>query len=95
MEIMVKKAEEGIVSKLNAKSWPTWESPVSEFDWHYDEQETCYFIKGKVKVEYEGGEVEIKEGDIAVFPKGLSVKWKVLEPVKKHYSFQKHDNVLK
>ncbi|MBU2573903.1 MAG: DUF861 domain-containing protein [Elusimicrobia bacterium] len=31
--------------------------------------------------------MNIKAGDIAVFPKGLTCRWKVHEAVKKHYFF--------
>jgi hypothetical protein len=37
-------------------------------------------------VETEGGAVtEFAAGDFVTFPKGMSCRWKVLEPVRKHY----------
>lgn len=88
MEIIVRKAEEKIMKNIGVKSWPVWESPVTRFDWHYSEDETCYFIEGEVVVTHDGKEVRIQEGDIAVFPKGISCVWDVKKPVRKHYSFK-------
>ncbi|MCL1881550.1 MAG: cupin domain-containing protein [Oscillospiraceae bacterium] len=44
-------------------------------------------IKGKVKVTYDGGEVEFGAGDMVTFEKGLSCVWQVTEAVEKHYKF--------
>ncbi len=87
MEIIVKKPSQEELNELGVNSWPTWTCPVSEFDWTYDEQETCYFYEGKVIVETPNGNVEIGKGDLVTFPKGLRCRWKVLEPVRKVYSF--------
>jgi uncharacterized cupin superfamily protein len=67
---------------------PVWECGVSEFDWHYDSQETCVLLEGEVTVEYEGGSVHFGTGDYVVFPKGLSCVWRVSVPVRKHYLFE-------
>jgi uncharacterized protein len=61
---------------------------VSEFPWHYDEVETCYFLEGDVEVTPEGGKpVRMGKGVLVVFPKGMSCTWQVLKPVRKHYWF--------
>ena len=73
---------------LGVKDWPIWEKEVSEFPWHYDEPETCYFLEGDVEVAPEGGKpVQIGKGDLVTFPQGMSCTWKVLKPVRKHYKF--------
>jgi len=60
---------------------------VSEFDWYYDTNETCYFLEGKVEVTTEDGKkIIVRKGDLVTFPKGLKCRWKVIEPVKKHYN---------
>ncbi len=87
MKIEVRKPTEQELKKLGVDSWPTWTCPVSEFDWTYDDTETCYFYEGKVIVETPDGDVEIGKGDLVTFPKGLKCRWKVLEPVRKVYSF--------
>ena len=69
-------------------TWPIWEKEVSEFPWHYDEQEVCYFLEGEVTVTPEGGKpVKIGKGDLVTFPVGMSCVWKVHKPVRKHYKF--------
>jgi hypothetical protein len=71
---------------LGVFDWPIWKKEVSKFPWHYDQQETCYFIRGKVIVTPEGGEPQnFGRGDLVTFPAGLSCTWEVLEPVEKHY----------
>ena len=76
------------LAELGAAGWPVWEKEVSEFPWHYDEPETCYFLEGDVEVAPDGGKpVRIGKGDIVTFPQGMSCTWKVLKPVRKHYKF--------
>lgn len=75
------------LTKMDFKSWSTWECPVSTFPWTYDKTEVCYIIEGHVIVEAKDQKAEFKKGDIVFFPKGLSCTWKVLEPVKKYYRF--------
>ncbi len=88
MEVVVKRPTEDDLKELGIDNWPIWECPISEFDWQYDDTETCYFYEGKVIVEFGDGEsVEIGKGDLVTFPKGLKCRWKVLEPVRKVYSF--------
>ena len=68
--------------------WPIWEKEPSEFPWHYDERERCYFLEGEVVVTPQGGPaVEIKAGDFVTFPEGMSCTWRVLKAVRKHYMF--------
>ena len=70
-----------------AGNWPIWEKEPSTFDWHYDRKETCLLLEGKVTVEAEGQAVSFGEGDLVMFPQGLSCVWKISETVKKHYKF--------
>lgn len=89
MEIKVQKLTEDQLKKMGVFSWPIWEKEVSKFDWHYDDIEECYFLKGKVAVESKDGKrVEFGKGDFVSFPKGLSCVWEIKEPVKKHYNFK-------
>jgi hypothetical protein len=76
------------LEKADVFTWPIWEKEVSEFPWHYDEQEVCYFLEGDVEVTPEGGKpARFGKGDLVTFPQGMSCTWKVLKPVRKHYKF--------
>jgi len=86
MEIIVKKPTES--EKAEMRSKPMWGCEVSEFDWHYDSEETCLLIEGEVEVKYAGKSVSFGAGDMVTFPEGLSCVWKVTKPVKKHYIFK-------
>lgn len=87
MEIKVVKADKALIKELGMDAWPVWQSPVTEFDWHYDDNETCLFLEGSVTVTGGAPETSIKAGDIVVFPKGLTCRWKVREAVRKRYFF--------
>jgi hypothetical protein len=76
------------LTKLGVQRWPIWTKEVSEFDWSYDEPETCYFLEGDVVVTPDGGEpVRVGKGDLVTFPSGMSCTWNVKKPVRKHYRF--------
>lgn len=76
------------LQSLNVFEWPIWSKEASEFPWTYDETETCYFLEGEVIVTPDSGEpVEVRQGDLAVFPAGLSCTWSVRQAVRKHYNF--------
>lgn len=76
------------LAELHVKQWPIWTKEISEFSWHYDEPETCYFLAGHVTVTPASGDpVVLKTGDLVIFPQGLSCTWTITEPVRKHYQF--------
>ena len=76
------------LDELGVRQWNIWEKEVSEFPWHYDEQEICFFLEGDVQVTPDGGApVRFGEGDLVTFPAGMSCTWKVIKPVRKHYRF--------
>ena len=77
------------LQELGVSGWPVWTKEVSEFPWQYDAQETCYLLEGEVIVTPEGGEpVEIKKGDLVIFPKGMKCRWNIRRDVRKHYTFE-------
>ena len=86
MNITVRKPTEN--EKADMLTKPVWGCEASEFDWHYDSEETCLLTEGEVTVSYDGGSVSFGAGDYVVFPKGLNCVWKVSKPVKKHYIFK-------
>jgi hypothetical protein len=76
------------LDKMGVKKWPVWSKEESEFPWTYDEDETAFLLEGHVVVTPENGEpVEIKAGDLVVFPAGMSCRWKILKKIRKHYKF--------
>ena len=86
MEITVKKPTDQ--ERTEMLKLPTWGCEISEFDWSYDQEETCLLIEGEVEVSHTGGNIKFAAGDMVTFPKGLSCVWKVSKPVKKHYVFK-------
>ena len=74
--------------ELDVFSWPIWTCEVSEFPWEYDQKESCFILEGEILVITEDQEINIKENDFVIFPKGLSCRWNVRKPVKKHYMFE-------
>jgi len=87
MKIEISDISENDISKKGVFSWPIWSCEVSEFDWEYDQQESCLLLEGEVEVKSEFETVRFSAGDFVVFPKGLKCRWKVMQPVRKHYSF--------
>ncbi len=74
---------------LGVRHWAIWECEVSEFPWHYDQEEVCFLLKGKVIVTPVGGEpVSFGAGDMVTFAANLSCRWQVIEAVRKHYQFR-------
>lgn len=73
---------------LGVYDWPIWRKEASTFPWSYDQQETCYILRGRVIVTPQGGEPqEFKRGDLISFPAGMSCTWEILENIEKHYDF--------
>ncbi len=88
MNIKIEKLSPEEINQKNIYSWPVWEKEISEFDWHYDETEICYLLEGEVQVSTEAGAtITFGKGDYVTFPQGLSCRWKITSPVKKHYTF--------
>ena len=68
-------------------SWSIWTCEISEFDWEYSENESCYLLEGEVEVITNWEKVNFEQGDFVKFPKGLKCRWRVTKSVKKHYQF--------
>lgn len=86
--ITIEPITKDVADERGVFDWTIWESPVTTFDWSYNQEEHCYIVEGKVTVETPEGKVSFQVGDYVVFPQGLSCTWHVEEPVKKHYSFK-------
>ncbi|KAK2632803.1 uncharacterized protein LOC104429154 [Eucalyptus grandis] len=93
---------ESKLSELNIKCWPKWGCPPGKYQLKFDAEETCYLVKGKVKVYPRGSSsspssasassedqfVEFGAGDLVIIPKGLSCTWDVSVAVDKYYKFE-------
>ncbi|CAN0861294.1 hypothetical protein LINGRAHAP2_LOCUS8164 [Linum grandiflorum] len=87
---------EAKLKELNFKCWPKWGCSPGKYQLKFDAEETCYLVKGKVKVypkTADGGEqsseyVEFGAGDLVVIPKGMSCTWDVTNAVDKYYKFE-------
>ncbi|KAL2556902.1 RmlC-like cupins superfamily protein [Forsythia ovata] len=77
------------LSELGIKSWPKWGCSPGKYQLKFDAQETCYLLRGKVKVYPKNSSevVEFGAGDLVIIPKGLSCTWDVSVAVDKHYKF--------
>jgi hypothetical protein len=87
LNIIINKLSDEEINKIGLLSWPIWTCDISEFDWEYGEKESCFILGGKVEVTAKLETVNFSAGDFVIFPKGLKCRWKVIKPVRKHYSF--------
>lgn len=86
-KVTIEKPDQQFKEKLKIDQWPLWTKEESMFDWYYDETEQCLILEGIIEVEAEGEKYSIVAGDFVTFQKGLSCKWIVKSPVRKHYRF--------
>ena len=74
---------------MGVYDWPIWRREASRFRWTYQQQETCYVLRGKFSVTPEGGETQhFKRGDLIIFPQGMNCVWDIEQDVEKHYDLQ-------
>ena len=86
--IVVTRPSKDDLAEIGALDWPIWTCEPSQFDWSYDQKETCYILEGNVTVTAKDQEATFGPGDLVVFPKGLKCVWKVHAAVRKHYKFE-------
>ena len=87
LSVKVEKPSDEQLKQWKVTGWQIWTKEPSEFDWHYDDQERCYFLEGDVTVVTKDGQVSFGKGDFVTFPQGLSCTWHVKKAVRKHYKF--------
>jgi len=69
--------------------WEFWSKEPSEFEWEYEQTETCYILRGKAEVTSDTGKkISFQLGDLVVFEKGLKCTWKILEKIEKKYNLE-------
>jgi uncharacterized cupin superfamily protein len=76
------------LADLGVERWSPWSCEPSTFDWEYDAAETAYVDEGLVEVTIPGEVVTIRGGDLVTFAAGLKCTWRVLEPIRKRYTFR-------
>ena len=73
---------------MNVDGWPIWKKEESTFDWHYDQEETCYILEGEAIITPQSGDaITIQRGDLVCFPVNLDCTWQIVEAIEKHYLF--------
>lgn len=88
MKIEIEKADRNAMQAQGVFDWPTWGCEPSTFDWHYDQEESCYILEGEIEVKTATEKVIIGPGDFVTFPQGLDCTWTVTKSVRKHYTFR-------
>jgi len=64
-----------------------WQCEPGPSYWTLETNEVIHLVAGRMTVVRDGGEaVEIKAGDVAVFPRGWSGSWTIHETVRKVYA---------
>ncbi|KAK8541558.1 hypothetical protein V6N13_137833 [Hibiscus sabdariffa] len=90
--VVERNPSESKLSELNIKCWPKWGCSPGKYQLKFDAEETCYLLRGKVRVYRKGSStaeyVEFGAGDLVIIPKGLSCVWDVSVAVDKHYKFE-------
>ncbi|KAM7496162.1 hypothetical protein LguiA_020576 [Lonicera macranthoides] len=91
--IVQSNPSESQLNELGIKSWPKWGCSPGKYQLKFDARETCYLLRGKVKVYPKNSSpesddvVEFGAGDLVILPQGLSCTWDVSVAVDKHYTF--------
>ncbi|GAA0185021.1 hypothetical protein Leryth_013136 [Lithospermum erythrorhizon] len=88
--IVQKNISKSQLSELGVKYWPKWACSAGKYQLKFDAQETCYLVKGQVKVypkNLPNEVVEFGAGDLVIIPKGTICTWDASSHVDKHYKF--------
>jgi uncharacterized protein len=88
MPITIEKLTPKKREALRLDAWPIWQCAPSTFDWHYDQEESCYILEGEITVTTADQTVRIFPGDYVTFPQGMDCQWQVHTAVRKHYLFR-------
>ncbi|CAK9328607.1 unnamed protein product [Citrullus colocynthis] len=94
--IVERNPSQAKLSQLNIHCWPKWGCSAGKYQLKFEAEETCYLVKGKVKVYPKGTDssssceeyTEFGAGDLVIIPKGLSCTWDVSVAVDKFYKFE-------
>ena len=67
-----------------------WECTEGEFEWHYDTDETIYFLEGSVVIEADGMPARrLGPGDVIFFKEGAVARWRIEQKIRKRAFFRR------
>ena len=50
MNIIKQRLSEEEIDEKGIRNWPIWTCEISEFDWEYNERESCLILEGEIEV---------------------------------------------
>jgi uncharacterized protein len=78
------------VSSDGTASTIVWQCTEGKFEWHYDSDETIYFLEGLVVIEADGmAPRRFGPGDVLYFRKGAVARWHIQKRIKKLAFFRR------
>lgn len=67
-----------------------WQCTEGKFEWHYDTDETIYFLEGSVVIEAEGMPARrFGPGDVIFFKEGAVARWHIESRIRKLAFFRR------
>lgn len=67
-----------------------WQCTEGKFEWHYDVDETIYFLEGSVVIEADGFPPRrLGPGDVLYFKKGAVARWHIEKRIRKLAFFRR------
>jgi len=70
MRIRIEQNNREKMAQQGVFGWPIWTCEPSVFDWHYDQEESCYILEGEITVKTNYEEVAIGPGDYVTLSQG-------------------------
>ncbi|MBG1233857.1 cupin domain-containing protein [Aestuariivirga litoralis] len=67
-----------------------WQCTPGKFEWHYDSDETIYFLEGSVVISADGmAPKRLGPGDVLYFKKGAVANWHIEQQIRKLAFFRR------
>jgi uncharacterized cupin superfamily protein len=71
--------------------WPVWEKDSGMSPVYYEFEENCYIVEGEAIITpsaySDADAIHVKAGDFITLPQGLTVRWEIVKPLKKHFQW--------
>jgi uncharacterized cupin superfamily protein len=65
------------------------------FEWQFNADEAVHVLEGRVEIDYQGHHFVLETGDTAMFHEGTRAVWHVPEYIKKSYTLQSPNRVVR